>query len=126
MADDDSNCQRAVLGLITMDENRVPHLFRTIPSDALTVLDTKHIHFIFHEYPQPSPCHFSLPFWMRTRTSNLVFQQTVNRASGLELLEPPFQNDLPHIAEFSFLPRSKNLKFGPQRLPNPQANLCFP
>jgi hypothetical protein len=88
-----------------MDENRVPHLFRTIPSDALTdlhrkrfranvqlagvtgvavdlelavVLDTKHIQFIFHEYPQPSPCHFSLPFWMRTRTSNLVFQQTVN------------------------------------------------
>src|SRR5260370_29492835 len=103
MTDHDSNCQRAVLGLIAMDKNGMPDFLRTIPSDALTdldrkrfgadaqfagitgvavnlelavVLDTKYIHFFFHEYPQSSPCHFSVPFWMSTRTSNLVFQHT--------------------------------------------------
>jgi hypothetical protein len=41
MTDHDSNCQRAVLGLITMDENGMPDFLRTIPSDALTDLDRK-------------------------------------------------------------------------------------
>ena len=41
MADYDSNRQRAVLGITTMDENGMPDFLRTIPSDVLADLDRK-------------------------------------------------------------------------------------
>src|SRR5258708_36671077 len=101
MADDDSNRQRAVLGLITMDENGMPDFLRTIPSDALTdldrkrfgadaqfagitgvalglelpvVLDTKYIHFFSQAHPQPRSDHVSVHFWLSTRTQIRTFQ----------------------------------------------------
>src|SRR5216683_3348044 len=98
MTDHDSNFQRAVLGLTTMDENGMPNLLRTIPSDALTDLDRKR----FGADPQfagstgvavhlklasvslsttassSSAPYDSRPFVTNVRRSNLVFQQTVN------------------------------------------------
>src|SRR5258708_37455997 len=58
--------------------------------------------------------------------ANPIFQQILCGASGLELLEGPFQNQLTEIAELSFFPGRKLLKLSSQSLPDPQAELCFP
>src|SRR5216684_4678439 len=58
--------------------------------------------------------------------ANAVLQQVLRGASGLELLEGPFQNQFSEIAELSFFTGSKLLKLSSQSLPDPQAELCFP
>src|SRR5207244_12907425 len=70
--------------------------------------------------------HGSSVWCTRPMAANPVFQQILRGPSSLELFEGPFQNQLSKIAELSFLPGSKLLKFSSQGLPDPQAELCFP
>jgi hypothetical protein len=63
---------------------------------------------------------------MAVRRPNLVFQQTINGASGFELLEAPFEKDFADITELAFFVGGEFFEFGAQRLTDPQADLYFP
>jgi hypothetical protein len=63
---------------------------------------------------------------MSTLGPNLVFQETVNGASGFELIETPFEEKFADIAQLAFFVGREFFEFGAQRLADSQTDLYFP
>lgn len=61
-----------------------------------------------------------------TRRPNPVFQEAIDGARGLELLEAPFEKDLTDIAKLALFASGEFLEFRAQSLADSQADLCLP
>ena len=60
------------------------------------------------------------------RSSNFVFQEAINGACDLELLEAPFEEDFADVAELAFFASGEFFELDAKRLTDSQTDLCFP